>query len=354
VSRVVYELSFLAAAILLGALSFLPALARFRPHLRWSGLLLLVCAGMLLGGEGFAALDRALPGEPPALRTALRVAFWVAGALFGTALLRSVLRHWISPKSSQPRARKLFADLLVGLVYLVAGVGILDAVFGPSLTGLLATSGVVAIVVGLALQNTLADLFSGLALSIERPFRAGDWIVMQGAPEGQILEINWRATRLRTRAGDLLVVPNSVLAKSVVTNHDRLLRTHAVGVGVTFGHDIDPDLATELLIAAGRKLPLALSHPAPSASLLSCGPLGIAYELDFYVANYADAPEAANQALRAIWREARQRDVAFAAPREEILLERQSEPVTAAPPRPRPSPHKHPVRHATSAAADEA
>lgn len=353
-SRFVYELSFLGAALLVGAFSFVPGLARIRLQLRWTGLLLLVCALVLFGGEGTSVLDRTLSQEPPALRTAMRVAFWFVGALIGAALLRFVLRQWIFPTSGQPRARKLFADLLVGVVYLVAGVGILDAVFGTSLTGLLATSGVVAIVVGLALQNTLSDLFSGLALSIERPFRAGDWIGMAGAEEGQIFEINWRATRLRTRAGDLLVVPNSVLAKSVVVNHDRPSRAHVVGVDVTFAHEVDPELATELLLAAGRKLAVALQDPAPSVSLLSSGPLGIAYELDLYVADYSSVPEAVSQALREIWREAKQRGVAFAAPREEILLERQIEPVAAVPLRPRPSPRKHPVQHASPATADEA
>jgi small-conductance mechanosensitive channel len=335
----VYELAFLGGAILAGGLSLLPVLARFRLQLRWSGVLLLLCGLGLLGGDGLSALDRFLPQERPALRTALRVSFWFASALFGAAFLRLLLQHWIFPKSGQPHVRKLFADVLVGLVYLVAGVGILDALFGTSFSGLLATSGVVAIVAGLALQSTLADLFSGLALSIERPFRAGDWIAMAGAAEGKILEINWRATRLMTRTGAVLVVPNSVLAKSAVTNHARMARAHVVAIAVTFGHEVDPNLATELLLAAGRKLALALPDPPPSVDLLSSGPLGIAYELDLYVADYADAPAALSQALREIWHEAKRRRVAFATPREEILLERTAvptEPSATAPARSHP------------------
>ena len=75
--------------------------------------------------------------------------------------------------------------------------------------GLLATSGIVALVLGLALQSTLADLFSGIALNIEDPFGAGDRITVDGGNEGQAIEINWRATRIRNRSGDTTVIPNS-------------------------------------------------------------------------------------------------------------------------------------------------
>lgn len=150
---------------------------------------------------------------------------------------------------------------------------------------------------------------------------------MSGGPEGVIIEINWRATRVRTRAGDLVVVPNGVLAKSVVANHYWPSPAHAVGVGVTFGNDVNPTIATEILLEAGRALPLALETPAPSVCLLSAGPLGIAYELDFYVGDYVDGPAAVSDALREIWSAAARRDVTFATPRQEIVVNRTAEPI---------------------------
>lgn len=92
----------------------------------------------------------------------MQVALWFAAALIGANFLKFVLHRWVFPHSGQPRAWKLFADLLAGLIYLIAGIGIVNALFGPSVTGLLATSSIIAVVVGLAHQNTLADLFSGL------------------------------------------------------------------------------------------------------------------------------------------------------------------------------------------------
>ena len=83
---------------------------------------------------------------------------------------------------------------------------------------LLTTSAVGAVVVGFALQDTLGNLFAGLAIQIEKPFRVGQWVQF-GDREGQVQEITWRATKLRTKAGQFLIVPNSVISKEPVLNH---------------------------------------------------------------------------------------------------------------------------------------
>src|SRR3970282_1813273 len=82
----------------------------------------------------------------------------------------------------------------------------------------LTTSAVGAVVVGFALQDTLGNLFSGLAIQIEKPFRVGHWIAI-GEREGQVQEITWRATKLRTKAGQFLVVPNGIISKEAILNY---------------------------------------------------------------------------------------------------------------------------------------
>ena len=83
---------------------------------------------------------------------------------------------------------------------------------------LLTTSAVGAVVVGFALQDTLGNLFAGLAIQIEKPFRVGHWIQV-GGREGQVQEITWRATKLRTKDGEFLIVPNSMISKEPVLNY---------------------------------------------------------------------------------------------------------------------------------------
>jgi small-conductance mechanosensitive channel len=310
-TQYLHQFVLFAAAVVIGGLAFVPTLATARRKLLWS-------AGLLTGsallwqkdGKAFP-LDTVLPNSS-FFDAAFRVLLWSVVALLGVTFVRFALNWRRITDLGPPRAGKLFSDLLSGLIYVIAASGILEAIFGIPLSGLLATSGIIAIVVGLALQNTLTDLFSGLALNLERPFHAGDWIEISGGPEGEIIEGNWRATRLRTRAGDLVVVPNAVLAKSVVTNRYWPSRIHAASAVVTFGHDLDPNVATDVLLEATQDQSLDLADPPPSVSMLSWGPLGISYSLGFYVADYADAPGTTDKVLRAIWHTAKKRGLSFA------------------------------------------
>ena len=126
------------------------------------------------------------------------MAWWVLGAWLLKNLLDLVLRRTFFPDNDEPHARRLFADLASVFIYVLALIGIIDTVFKESVSTILATSGVLALVFGLALQNSLRDVFSGLAINIERPFGAGDWISISDQAVGQVMQVNWRATRLRT------------------------------------------------------------------------------------------------------------------------------------------------------------
>lgn len=188
-----------AAAFLIGAV--IPALRSYRSLLLGGFVLLLSTAlfrrrDNLFGQHLFAGATGAvqLPVE------LFGIAWWILGAWLVRSLLTRILRRTLFPNDNQPHARRLFADLASGLVYVVAFVGIVDTVIKQPISAVLATSGVLAIVLGLALQNTLADVFSGLAINVERSFGAGDWITMSDHVEGQVIEINWplQAARLRT------------------------------------------------------------------------------------------------------------------------------------------------------------
>src|ERR1700675_5097680 len=93
-----------------------------------------------------------------------------------------------------------------------------SACCGYVIGGLLATSGVLAIVLGLALQNTLADVFAGIAFGIEAPFNVGDRISVADKIEGTVVQMNWRSIRIHTDGDDVAIVPNSVVANSDIVN----------------------------------------------------------------------------------------------------------------------------------------
>lgn len=119
-------------------------------------------------------------------------------------------------------------DLIIAVVYLGVTLSVLAFVFDFAIGTLVATSGVIAIIVGLALQSTLNDLFSGLALTLGRPYGIGDWIILTDGTEGRVVESTWRSTHVQTGANNIVVLPNSFLAKIGLTNISRPDETHQV------------------------------------------------------------------------------------------------------------------------------
>lgn len=100
----------------------------------------------------------------------------------------------------QPREVRLLQDLFVGVIYIGAILSVVAYVFNAPVGTLIATSGAVAIILGLALQSTLSDVFSGIALNLARPYGIGDWLVLGNEIQGKVVETNWRATHLLTGA----------------------------------------------------------------------------------------------------------------------------------------------------------
>jgi small-conductance mechanosensitive channel len=129
---------------------------------------------------------------------------------------------------------------------------------------MVAGSGVLAIVLGLALQNTLSDFFAGVALNIERPFKAGEWITLDDKTDGLVLSTTWRSTHIRTRSLDVVIVPNSLIAKSRFTNraHPTPLNISAITIRMAYGFDFDRlktcAEATALTIEGIKKSPTPL------------------------------------------------------------------------------------------------
>ncbi|MGA2776698.1 MAG: mechanosensitive ion channel family protein [Steroidobacteraceae bacterium] len=247
------EYGLLLIAVLLFASALLPKLRLYR-SLLWASSALMTLSALFPrpGSTLTAPLFTASSGAPRFPSEVFGIVWWILGAWIARSVLELILRRTIFPDDNRPHARRLFADLAAGLIYVVALVGIMDTVFKQSVSAVLATSGVLAVVLGLALQNTLADVFSGLALNIERPFSAGDWITIQGGAAGVVMEINWRATRLKTLSNEMVVIPNSIVAKAVVTNHRRLDNAHIYSIRLQIDHRVPAAQVIEAILAAAR------------------------------------------------------------------------------------------------------
>ncbi|MEO5667036.1 MAG: mechanosensitive ion channel family protein [Bdellovibrionota bacterium] len=141
---------------------------------------------------------------------------------------------------------------------------LLSELFGIRLAPLLATSAVFSLVLGLALQDTLGNLFSGVALQLERPFGIGDWVEVQLAAQkwtGQIQEINWRATLLLGFSDELISIPNRTMAQSQVLIFTHSQKPPRRNQAFTFTFNTPIARAKELLLNVTRNHPLVLKDP---------------------------------------------------------------------------------------------
>lgn len=190
---------------------------------------------------------------------------------------------------------------------------------------LLTTSAVGAVVIGFALQDTLGNLFAGLAIQIEKPFRVGHWIHI-GEREGQVHEITWRATKLRTKDGEFLIVPNSVMAKDPVLNYSEPTVANILSIEVGTGYETAPNDAKRALLEAVANAPLALKSPPPSVLLKGFGESSVDYQVMFWVDDYGQDREARDQVRSNIWYTFRRSGIEIPWPIQ-IQYERQEVPL---------------------------
>jgi small-conductance mechanosensitive channel/CRP-like cAMP-binding protein len=163
---------------------------------------------------------------------------------------------------------------------------------------MLATTAVGAVVLGLALQDTLGNFFGGLAIQIEKPFRVGDWVTI-GGEDGIVSEITWRATKMRTKAGNLVVVPNSTLAKDTIVNYclpSRSLRLH-IDVGASY--EVPPNVVKGVIGEALQSTPQILHDRAADVLLFDFGGSAITYRVRFWVNDF-ETDELARDTVRTL------------------------------------------------------
>jgi len=176
-------------------------------------------------------------------------------------------------------------SLLYG-VSLLLGLIVFLSVKGYPITGLYFSTGAVAAVVAFATQRTLGDLFSGIALSIERPFRLGDWIALSDRTEGQVIDINWRATRLRGWDNATFVIPNGELARQGFKNLHGPDHLFAPWYEIKIPAEVDPRLAKALLLEAALSCEKVLRNPLPIIRLADASTVPYTYMVWVHFPNY--------------------------------------------------------------------
>lgn len=176
----------------------------------------------------------------------------------------------------------------------------LNHFFGFEITHLVATSAVFSIVLGLALQDTLGNLFAGVALQLDKPYELGDWIEIQNGAQkyiGQVQEVSWRATVLATYTDEVVTIPNRTVAQSQVINSSGHFRpiVRSQVFRVPFGTNIER--AREILTAIPTQVPTVLMQPKPLVQISEVTESWISLKLIYFLRNIENQYSVADKVL---------------------------------------------------------
>lgn len=220
-----------------------------------------------------------------------QIGFWLTGAHLLNVLLRLYFWDGVLRRTIKGKVPRLLIHFFSLIVYLGAIMIIVGYVFNKPLTGIWATSGVMALVLGFALRNMILDLFTGLAVNIERPYQIGDWIeINMDNPEkkiyGEVIDINWRATRLKNEEERVIIVSNSLLNNYVITNYTHPGRKVRFETSLHLDHSVPVGRAKRIIKSAAKKVLKEqgfFTEPEPSVVITEVNEFGIQYTTRYYI-----------------------------------------------------------------------
>ncbi len=213
----------------------------------------------------------------------------------------------------------LLESVVAVLLYGVGGGVIAHRWLGFDLTPFLATSAVVGAVVGLALQETLGNLFAGIALHTEAPFRVGDWVRLDDR-EGKVEQVSWRAMRLRTFHGDTLTIPNNEVARHSLVNFSAPAEPHSRLVTIGVNYQTPPSKVLSVLGHLLDQIPEVARDPSPVLRISGYHDFSIAYEIRYFLHDYEDYRAIEGEIHRLIWYHFRRHGIEIPFPIRNVYL----------------------------------
>jgi len=208
------------------------------------------------------------------------VIFWLIARAFDLVFLR-----WIVFQ----RTGFTTPGLLRGLsyaIFLIAAISLFLIRNEYPITGFLVSTGVAAGILGIALQRTLNDLISGIALSLDKPFHIGEWVELEDKTVGQVIDLTWRSTRLKTFNNTIMSVPNSNMAGFTLNNLDRPDGVYGVWYTIRVSADVDPELVVTVLSTAIIRCNQVLPRPAPTVRLMDASGTPYLYTVWVHYGSY--------------------------------------------------------------------
>jgi small-conductance mechanosensitive channel/CRP-like cAMP-binding protein len=252
-----------------------------------------------------------------------------AAILLSTALVVALVNRYVwdfyFEKKRQTPIPNFLREVAGGLIFLIVLLFVLSYGYHAEtqLKGLLAGSGVIAIILGFAGQSFFAGIIGGVAIQINRPYKVGDWLQV-GERFAEVMEINWRSTRLRTNDAIYLDIPNNEMVSHTIVNLHYPTEVHAMRIRVGVEYKNPPNRVKDALFRAASTAEGVLPEPKVRVFLVDFADSAVIYEIKFYMGNHARINEI-NDAVRTnVWYELKRQGITIPFPIRTLHVERKA------------------------------
>jgi small-conductance mechanosensitive channel len=222
---------------------------------------------------------------------------------------------------------RLFRDIFVIVLYIIGILLITKYFLNIEITVLLASSAVLTVVAGFALQDVLGDLFSGIALTFEESLMVGDWVKI-GEFEGKIEQCRWRAIILRTIDNVLILIPNQLAAKERVLNFGSGNRNFALRFKIGVSYKTSPDMAVNAIQNVLKTMDSILKEPPPLVMVKEFDDFSIHYEIRFQLKDYSQKDIIKSEIRRKAWYEFKRNNIQIPFPIRDVYIKKEKEEKT--------------------------
>ncbi len=234
----------------------------------------------------------------------------------GDVLLFEVMAHW----RRRPPVPLLLRDIGRWILSLVALMVIIHGFFPNLPLNVFAMSSlVVGYIVGNATQDTLGNLIAGLALNTERPFHIGDWVTISGNT-GCVVDTTWRATRLRTKSEDYIIIPNASIARDAIVNFSRPTTHHGCYLPIGVDYESPPNSVRSAILSVLADVSEVLKDPPPRVYLTGYGDFSMNFTIKFFIADYTRLDPIQSTVMDRLWYVFKREGIGIPYPIQDVRL----------------------------------
>jgi small-conductance mechanosensitive channel len=276
--------------------------------------------GLILATYQLDVSDLVLLTTIGIIKTLLVLIWVIFGLRLSSMMLGAMKRQEDRFQFVQQTTEPLLKNAVAVVLFVAAAYTILIA-WDVNVTGLVASAGILGLALSFAAQDTLANLFAGVAILADRPYQIGDYIILDSGERGQVTHIGLRSTRLLTRDDVEVSIPNSVMGNAKIVNEaggpPSRYRIRA-SVGVAYGSDIDKVM--EVLVGVATEHPKVHANPEPRARFRTFGESSLDFDLLCWIRRPADRGLVLHELNCAIYKKFDAEGIAIPFPQRDLYI----------------------------------